>query len=68
MPTLSQVMDAVGLPHRLIMYPPFNRPRRRRRSHRPFLVLGRSVADLGRDAIGFFGAYLRRQLRELMPP
>jgi carboxymethylenebutenolidase len=69
-PTLSQVMDAAGLPHRLIMYPPFTpaapgRGGGERRSvtavapgHLLFSEEGLSI--WGRDAIGFFDAYLRR--------
>jgi pimeloyl-ACP methyl ester carboxylesterase len=60
-PTLSQVMDAAGLPHRLIMYPAFT-PTAQEAAVAPGHLLF-SAAGLqiwGRDAIGFFDAYLRQ--------
>jgi len=60
-PTLSQVMDAAGLPHRLIMYPPFT-PTVREAAIAPghLLLSAEGLPIWGRDAIGFFDAYLRR--------
>jgi hypothetical protein len=68
MPTLSQVMDAVGLPHRLIMYPPLTPTAQEALVAPGHFLFSAEASDLGRDASGFFGAYLRRELRELMPP
>jgi dienelactone hydrolase len=67
MPTLSQVMDAAGLPHRLIMYPPFT-PTAQEAAVAPghLLFSAEGLTIWGRDAIGFFYAYLRRLPRELM--
>lgn len=60
-PTLSQVMDAAGLPHRLIMYPPFT-PTAQEAAVAPghLLFSAEGLPIWGRDAIGFFDAYLRR--------
>jgi carboxymethylenebutenolidase len=60
-PTLSQVMDAAGLPHRLIMYPPFT-PTARQAAVAPghLLFSAEGLPIWGGDAIGFFDAYLRR--------
>ena len=59
--TLSQVMDAAGLPHRLIMYPPFA-PTIQEEAVAPghLLFSAEGLPIWGRDAIGFFDAYLRR--------
>jgi carboxymethylenebutenolidase len=60
-PTLSQVMDAAGLPHRLIMYPPFT-PTAQEAAVAPghLLFSAEGLPIWGRDAIGFFDAYLPR--------
>ena len=60
-PTLSQVMDAAGLAHRLIMYPPFT-PTAQDAAVAPghLLFSAEGLPIWGRDAIGFFDAYLRR--------
>lgn len=60
-PTLSRVMDAAGLPHRLIMYPPFT-PTAQVASVAPghLLFSAEGLPIWGRDAIGFFDTYLRR--------
>ena len=60
-PILSQVMDAAGLPHRLIMYPPFT-PTAQEAAVAPghLLFSAEGLPIWGRDAIGFFDAYLRR--------
>jgi carboxymethylenebutenolidase len=60
-PILSQVMDAAGLPHRLIMYPPFT-PTAQGAAVAPghLLFSAEGLSIWGRDAIGFFDAYLRR--------
>ena len=59
-PILSQVMDAAGLPHRLIMYPPFT-PTAQEAAVAPghLLFSAEGLSIWGRDAIGFFDAYLR---------
>jgi len=60
-PTLSQVMDAAGLPHRLIMYPPFTPTAWEvslAQGHLLFSAQGLPI--WGHDAIGFFDAHLRR--------
>jgi hypothetical protein len=61
-PTLSQVMDAAGLPHRLIMYPPFT-PTAQEAAVAPghLLFPSEGLPIWGRDAISFFDAYLRRR-------
>jgi carboxymethylenebutenolidase len=60
-PTLSQVMDIAGLPHRLIMYPPFT-PTVQKEAIAPghLLFSAEGLPIWGRDAVGFFDAYLRR--------
>jgi carboxymethylenebutenolidase len=60
-PMLSQVMDAAGLPHRLVMYPPFT-PTAQESAVAPghLLFSAEGLPIWGRDAIGFFDAYLRR--------
>jgi dienelactone hydrolase len=60
-PTLSQVMDAAGLPHRLIMYPPFT-PTAPEAAVAPghLLFSAEGLPTWGRDAIGFFDTYLQR--------
>ena len=59
-PMLSQVMDTAGLPHRLIMYPPFT-PSAQKLAVAPghLLFSAEGLPIWGRDAIGFFDAYLR---------
>ena len=54
-PTLSQVMDAAELPHRLIMYPPFT-PTVQEAAIAPghLLCSAEGLPIWGRDAIGFF--------------
>ena len=60
-PTLSQVMDAAGLPHRLIMYPPFT-PTEPEEAVAPghLLFSAEGLPIWGRDAVGFLDTYLRR--------
>lgn len=60
-PTLSRVMDAARLPHRLIMYPPFT-PTAQVAAVAPghLLFSAEGLPIWGRDAIGFFDTYLRR--------
>jgi len=60
-PTLSQVMDAAGLAHRLIMYPPFT-PTAQQAALAPghLLFSAEGLPIWGRDVISFFDAYLRR--------
>ena len=57
---LSQVMDAAGLPHRLIMYPPFA-PTTREETVAPghLLFSAEGSPIWGRDAVGFLDTYLR---------
>jgi carboxymethylenebutenolidase len=59
-PTLSQAMDAAGLPHRLIMYPPFT-PSVQQAAVAPghLLFSSEGLPIWGRDAVSFFDAYLR---------
>jgi carboxymethylenebutenolidase len=61
-PTLSQVMDTAGLPHRLIMYRPFTPPSTQEEAvaagHLLFSAEGLPI--WGRDAVGFLDTYLRR--------
>jgi hypothetical protein len=54
-------MDAAGLAHRLIMYPPFT-PTAQDAPVAPghLLFSAEGLPIWGRDAIGFFDAYLRR--------
>ena len=59
--TLSRVMDAAGLPHRLIMYPPFTPTAQEVTvAHGHLLFSAEGLPIWGRDAIGFVDAYLRR--------
>jgi carboxymethylenebutenolidase len=59
-PTLSQVMDTAGLSHRLIMYPPFT-PTEQETAVAPghLLFSAEGLPIWGRDAVGFFDAYLQ---------
>ena len=59
-PTLSRVMDAAGLPHRLIMYPPFTPTAWEAAVAQGHLLFSAQGLPIwGRDAIDFFNAYLR---------
>jgi dienelactone hydrolase len=60
-PTLSQVMDAAGLPHRLMMYPPFT-PIAQEAAVAPghLLFSPEGLAIWGRDTIAFLDTYLRQ--------
>jgi carboxymethylenebutenolidase len=60
-PTLSQVMGTAGLPHRLIMYPPFTATAQETAVAPGHLLFSAEGLPIwGRDAIAFLDAYLRR--------
>jgi len=59
-PTLSQVMDASRLPHRLIMYPPFTPSAPQPHIAPGHLIFSAEGAQIwGRDATAFLDGYLR---------
>ena len=54
-------MDAAGLPHRLIMYPPFTPTAQEGAVATGHLLFSAEGLPIwGRDAIGFVDVYLRR--------
>jgi hypothetical protein len=59
-PRLSQAMDAPGLPHRMIIYPPFTPTGQESAVAYGHLLFSAEGSPIWWCAIRFFNAYLRR--------